>query len=102
MSKSISQSCPLCSSGAEYCHVDADNRKYFNCPQCSYFQISLRAEQLLVEKSDDYRAILSKKSHQAPKGYLLTILMPNVNDWARNPSISIKAEYVLKSGLPLR
>lgn len=44
------QDCPLCMSVAEYCYVDARNRKYFKCPKCTYFQISRRAEELLVEK----------------------------------------------------
>ena len=38
------QACPLCATEAEYCLVDYGRRKYFECPKCSYFQISLRAK----------------------------------------------------------
>lgn len=69
------QECPLCKSDAEFCYVDAGNRKYFNCSKCRYFQISRRAEELLIEKPDTYKEALASKSTQAPEGHLLTILM---------------------------
>lgn len=102
MCELISQDCPLCNVNADYCYVDAENRKYFNCPQCGYFQISWRAEQLLADKSSDYREELSRQAKQAPENHLLTILIPNTSDSVQNPNVSLKAQYDSKSELPLR
>lgn len=95
------QACPLCTRDAEYCYVDAGNRKYFNCSECGYFQVSRRAEELLSEKPESYKQDLSAKAKKASEGHLLTILMPGAKDRDANPNISLVAKIITKSELPL-
>jgi hypothetical protein len=96
----LQQQCPLCTSAAEYCWVDYGNRKYFECPKCSHFQISKRAEQVLAERSESRRLSYAEMAPDAPAEHMLVILMPNHEQLiaSRDP---LHAAFVLKAELPL-
>lgn len=95
------QKCPLCAIEAEYCFVDSRNRKYFNCSSCSYFQISTRAEKLLIETCRDLKSICAAQAPKAPADHLLTILMPSLSETAGVSHHPLSITYVNKSALPL-
>jgi hypothetical protein len=94
------QACPLCGAEAEYCRVDAGNRKYFQCPKCSYFQISKRAEKVLSESSSQRRKHYSELSSKAPDDQLFLVIMPTAEFREMSDDI-LQAEYFPKSELPL-
>ena len=94
--KTEPQTCPLCGAAAEFYRVDHGNRKYFKCPRCSKFQISLRAEDRLAEAPEQWRESFAGKARLTPPDHLLVILVPS-------PPASevIVGEYLPKSELPL-
>jgi len=100
MTNHIDQSCPLCGTSAEYYWVDSGNRKYFKCPQCTYFQLSKRAEEVLAEQTQERRDRYAREAPQAPAEHLLTILMPDA-EFRRSSDDMLKAEFVPKTDLPL-
>lgn len=95
------QECPLCGAAAEYCWVDARNRKYFKCPSCTYFQISIRAEELLSERFNERRDAYALQAPRAPVDHMLVIRMPD-QDHRERSSDPLQATFVPKSELPLR
>jgi hypothetical protein len=94
-----SQACPLCGAPAHYILVDYSNRKYFHCPNCTYFQISRRAEQLVLGTSKDVREGMSALAKSAEEGFALLIRMPSMT-----PPSGLRADietvYVARSELP--
>jgi hypothetical protein len=100
MSVSVAQDCPLCGASAEYRWVDAKNRKYFKCINCSYFQISKRAEELLAESSQARRQSYAREAPKAPKGEMLVIRMPDA-EFRKASTDRLQATFVQKSELPL-
>lgn len=94
--KTEPQTCPLCGAAAEFYPVDHGNRKYFNCPECAKFQISLRAEVRLAEAPRHWRDSFAEKARLTPPEQLLVIVIPS-------PPVSeaVTAEYVPKTELPL-
>ena len=100
MASFYKQSCPLCSSDAEYCFVDARNRKYFECPKCTSFQISRRAESLLADQSQQRRDFYACQAPLAPAEHLLVIRMPS-HEFRQESDDVLQATFVSKNGLPL-
>jgi hypothetical protein len=94
------QDCPLCDSPAEYGWVDGENRKYFQCPVCGYFQISKHAERLLLEYYQHRKAAYSALAKQAPEDHLLFIRMPS-HEFRQNSDDKLQATHVAKTDLPL-
>ena len=94
--KTEPQTCPLCGANAVFYLVDHGNRKYFNCPRCSKFQISLRAEDRLAEAPEQMRQNYAGEARLTPPDHLLVIVVPS-------PPVSadIVGEYLPKSELPL-
>lgn len=93
--------CPFCNEEAEYCYVDARNRKYYKCPRCSYFQISRRAEEILQEESPQLKQIYASRSPEAPEGSLFVVLMPTAIHRMEHPDDKLEAAFINKSDLPL-
>lgn len=94
--KTDPQPCPLCGAAAEFYSVDHGNRKYFNCPQCEKFQISLRAEDRLAEAPKQCRDSFAEKARLTPAEHLLVIVVPSP------PALeAITGEYVPKTELSL-
>lgn len=94
------QACPLCGQAAEYCLVDADNVKYFHCTRCTYYQISVRAEKLVADRSAGRREGYAAAAPKAPPGQLLVIKLANHTE--REASTDpLKVEYLPKSELSL-
>ena len=94
------QACPLCSTPAEYCLVDAENRKYFHCPRCTYFQISTRAERVLAGLTQARRDFYAAQAPTAPDNHLFVILIPDRQFRERSDDV-LQASYLPKSSLPL-
>ena len=100
MASFLNQDCPLCGTAAEYCWVDAHNRKYFTCPKCTSFQISKRAEVLLAEKSQERRDGYASQAPSAPEDHLLVVRMPSA-EFRKTSADDLQATFVPKSELPL-
>lgn len=71
-----SQVCPLCGHAAEYYFVNGRARKHFLCRNCTQFQISVAAEELLAQTTPEWRSSLSSKASAHPKGATLVIERP--------------------------
>lgn len=76
MTEPRSQNCVLCASSANYVLVGAAAFKYFNCPQCGYFQISAAAEKALRDDEPTARAGFAAIAKQAPRGKILALVVP--------------------------
>jgi hypothetical protein len=80
MTKEIfTQDCPLCRTSATYYFVTNGQRKYFDCPVCSYFQISRTAEKA-VESHQRVREAFSERARLAEEDHLFVILMPPLHE----------------------
>lgn len=93
----FNQDCPLCGAPADYCWVDYGNRKYFDCPNCTLFQISRRAEKIVLDAPTERRSNFAKQAMAAPKEYALLIRIPSP---PREADSTVSGEYVLRSELP--
>lgn len=100
MATYIEQECPLCDSSAVYCWVDARNVKYYECVHCGMFQISKRAESLLLAEFPSRRAIYSAHVKNTPPEHLLFIRMPSREFREKNDD-RLEAGYLPKSELSL-
>lgn len=100
MARFYKQDCPLCGASAEYCFVDARNRKYFKCPKCISFQISRRAEDLLAEQVSQWRRFYASKAPLAPSEHMLVICMSSHESRQESGNI-LQATFVNKEELPL-
>jgi hypothetical protein len=100
MATDYEQACPLCDSPAEYGFVDHGKRKYFECPKCRFFQISIRAEKLLAERYVNRKSGYAALALQAPKDHLLVIRMPD-HEARLKGGDGLQATFVAKSELPL-
>lgn len=102
MTKYIEQKCPLCGNPAQYYFVDHQNRKYFSCPKCTYYQISICAERILTEAPQQWRDAYAAKAPKAPDNdHLFVIIVPN---GPREPGViyqALSGEFVRKSELSL-
>lgn len=95
------QDCPLCDTEAEYYWVDRNNRKYFQCPSCTFFQISKRAEEVLAEKYKDRKPHYASQAPKAPNDHLLVIQMPD-HKFRQHSDDKLQVAFVAKSELPLQ
>jgi hypothetical protein len=100
MREAISQDCPLCSSPAEYYLVDYGKRKYFKCPKCTLFQITLRAEKILLDGPQQWRDGYALAAKQAPEGQALTIQVPSQTQNIGDPTQAVSGVYVERFELP--
>jgi ribosome-binding protein aMBF1 (putative translation factor) len=96
----IDQECPLCGTGASYYSVDYDRRKYFRCPKCTKYQITVRAEERVRAAPQQWRDQLSRQANQASADELLVIRMPTVSE-QRESSEGLHVSFVSKKELPL-
>jgi hypothetical protein len=94
------QDCPLCSSVAEYYLVDYDKCKYFRCPVCGLFQISLRAEKVLAQAPQEWRDSYSKKAMSVPEDHALEIRVPPPSQEPGVHSGALVGRVVRRSELP--
>lgn len=74
MTEAINETCPLCGTMAHYFPEDYDNRKHFFCPQCTEFELSRFAEDVILKSPGTLRAETSEAARNAPEGtyYCLT------------------------------
>jgi len=98
--KTQPQNCPLCDSPAEYYLVDYDNRKYFDCPVCKQFQISVRAEKILEESPQQWRDSFAQAAQQVPKGQAMFIRIPSPPQVVGDPKPKLTTEYVDRDKIP--
>ena len=95
------QDCPLCNTAAEYYRVDYGNRKYFRCPTCTYFQISDRAEKLILDAPQKWRDSIMNKAINTPEEHLLVIIVPSSPEQTDSTKIKVTCDYELKTDLSL-
>lgn len=100
MASFYKQDCPLCGGSAEYCFVDARNRKYFDCSKCTSFQISRRAEGILADQSQQRRDLYASQAPLAPPERMFVIRMPS-EEFRKNSNDILQATFVKKSELTL-
>ena len=100
MATHYDQNCPLCGADAEYCWVDHRNRKYFRCPNCTDFQISRRAEEVLAKHSQQRRDVYAAQAPRASENHLLVIRMPS-EEFRQSSSDDLEVRFVSKTELPL-
>jgi len=98
--KVIKQDCPLCGSPADYCLVDFSKCKYFECANCGLFQISLRAEKVLLQAPQQWREGYAKRARQAPEEHALVIRVPPPSQEIGAASATLSGKFVLRSELP--
>lgn len=101
MTEYIKQNCPLCGVPAEYYWLDMGNRKYYHCPNCTYFIVSKRAEHLLVEAPQHVRDEFAPKPQLAPEGHLFVIIIPSPPQTVGAPRVELSGSFVPKSQMRL-
>lgn len=101
MRESEQKNCPLCSVAAEYYLVDHGNVKYFKCPSCNYFQVSLRAEKHVIGAPQWLRDRLLEQVKQTPEDYLLVIEYEASKNDSGEPEQSLRGRFLPKSELSL-
>ena len=102
MKETTAQDCPLCGSAAEYYFVDYEQRKYFKCPKCTFFQISKRAEVVLARSPQQWRDAYSAKATRTPDEHLLVIIVPQPSQEEGGQSAAVSGDFVPKSELSLK
>lgn len=100
MASFYKQHCPLCDAEAEYCWVDFHNRKFFECPNCTRFQISKRAESVLAELSKDRKTNYAARAPQRPDQQMLVIRMSD-HKHRMSSDDSLQVAFVPEAELPL-
>jgi len=100
MKETTNQDCPLCSSPATYYLVDYDKCKYFSCPECGLFQISLRAENVLLQAPQQWRDGYAKKAQQAPDDHALVIRVPSPLQELGGANTALSGKFVPMAELP--
>lgn len=100
MKEIIKQNCPLCESPADYYFVDFGKRKYFECSECTLFQVTRRAEKIILQSPQQWRLRFSQQARRAPEEHALVIRVPQMVRGKGGPTQSISAEFVSWSDLP--
>jgi hypothetical protein len=100
MKETTEQDCPLCSTPAEYHLVDYDKCKYFRCPKCGLFQVSLRAEKVLLQAPQQWRDSYAKKASEAPEDHALVIRVPPPSQEPGVASAAVSGVFAPMSELP--
>lgn len=100
MKETTNQDCPLCGSAAEYILVDYGNRKFFRCPRCGLYQVSLRAEKVLGRAPQPWRDGYAQKAAQCPAGHVLVILVPSPPRNTDHAHAALSGSYVPLSDVP--
>jgi len=99
MINTVNQACPLCDEAAEYYEVDYGNRKYFKCPNCTLFQISRRAEEILREGDRQWRQEYAQMASRAAEGERLVIVVGRQPP-GNGAKSEVSGEYVAAGELP--
>lgn len=71
----IEEKCPLCETQAIYYEVDHDDKKYYKCPNCLKFQVTINAETRLKRAPQDWKEMASGTSKKLPKNEVLMIAL---------------------------
>jgi len=100
MKEIVKQACPLCSSAAEYYLVDRGRRKYFECSECTLFQITVRAEDVLGNSPQHWRDRYAAAARSVPVEHALVISVPTASQDRSAPTAALSAEVVPWSELP--
>ena len=95
-----SQDCPLCDTPANFMLVDSGNVKYFDCSSCGMFQISKRAEKLLLSEHASRRPAYTSQVKLTPEDHLLFIRMPS-HEFRQKSDDPLQADFTPKSELSL-
>lgn len=99
MKQTLSQTCPLCGADAVFYFVDYKNRKHFECPHCTYYQITRHAESRLAHAPKEKLEQLSESAQRTPMDHLLVISASLQAPEEGRTSELITAKYLPKSEL---
>lgn len=87
------QDCPLCNGVAAFSVHDYGRRKGINCPSCTEFIISLKAETKLINAPQSWKKQLSEKAKATPSGQILVITVPSMHQPDAQATESLRGEY---------
>ncbi len=101
MSTTFKQTCPLCASPAVFYFVDYENRKYFQCPACTYFLITVTAESRLKGAPAHWLETMKERAQRAPIDEVLVISVGPTSPPGAPLEETLSVTYVQKSQLRL-
>lgn len=101
MRQTQQQLCPLCNQKATFYGVDHDNLKYFDCPNCTYYLISWRAEDRVVLAPNIKRQAYTRSAQLAPEDQVLLITIPPHSEDPNVSSEEHSGAWVAKSNYRL-
>lgn len=93
--------CVLCNAASRYYEVDHGNLKYFDCPSCTNYLVSWRAEEIVVVSPYESRKRWSDIARQAPSDKVLLIRLRNASERSEDPQKLLSVEIVDKSDYDL-
>jgi len=94
------QPCPLCQNAARFVPVDHNNGKYFSCPHCTEFQISIGAETRVLNSIPQWRTQLSELAHHGNDEKILVVTLSPAGqrqEGVANPAL--QTEFVARTEL---
>jgi hypothetical protein len=100
MTEFYKQKCVLCDTLAEYCLADHDNRKYFSCPTCTEYQITIAAEEKLFSAPKEWRDKYAEKAKSLDENVVLVIRVPRGPRTEGLAYESVRGEPTYRSELP--
>jgi len=99
MQSLIKQACPLCGGEAVYVLIDHDDKKYFKCPMCIKFVVSVGEDELLRNSPTEWKKQMSDISKSLGDDKALSIM--RATDLTKNQVSQVfQVEVVLRSTLP--
>jgi len=100
MREIVKQQCPLCAEPAEYYLVDYGICKYYRCPKCGLFQITIKAEERLLKAPQAWRDNYAIMAQRAGEDKALVIRCSSVTPQSEGAEVAIQAKFVARSRLP--
>ena len=86
------ESCLLCGSSARYYKIDHGNLKYFSCDNCTFYQISELATNMILDTPNNQKEMLSTLARDAPERHVLILTMENTDGGTQE----LTPTYILK------
>lgn len=100
MKEPVQDPCPLCAASAEHYFVDYNVRKYYRCPNCGLFQITVKAELRLLQGPQAWRDNYAAMAKRAGEDEALVISCPSAPSRSEGAEAAIQAKFTPRSELP--
>ena len=100
MATYFAQACVLCGTLAEYCFADYRKRKWFQCPQCTEYQVTDMAERKLDRAPKEWLQGLAAKARGTPPNTVLVISVPTGPHPEGYAYAALQGESVPRDQLP--